>query len=318
MIPFVFHTFSNYDCHLVFEKLVDKKNDKVKYKIIPKTYEEYISVSYGCIIFIDKYRFLSYSLDNLVENLDTDGFINLKNEFPDKWENLNKQLAYTYEDFNTIDDYQKPVNDLKKEDFFNKLTNDYADDSEIERTIQIIKFFDTTNGEQLTKLYMKTYIILLADVFEELINVSIKEVGINHLYCVSSPAYTYQGALKYSDMKLQTLQDEEMILLKKNYFRGGISSIMGDGYVKSDVNKKMLYIDATNLYGYLTSEPLPLDKIEMWHGHPDFYMDKLEEILNTSDDSDIGYFLEVASRYPNQLKKFPKNFAFCRENKVFF
>ena len=29
-IPFAFHNFSNYDCHLFFKKLLDKKNDKVK------------------------------------------------------------------------------------------------------------------------------------------------------------------------------------------------------------------------------------------------------------------------------------------------
>ena len=41
-IPFVFHNFSNYDCHMFFKKLVNKKNDKVKFDIIPKTNEEYI------------------------------------------------------------------------------------------------------------------------------------------------------------------------------------------------------------------------------------------------------------------------------------
>ena len=68
-IPFVFHNFSSYDCHMFFKKLVDKKNDKVKVDIIPKTNEEYISVTYGCIRFIDIYSFLSSGLDSLVETL---------------------------------------------------------------------------------------------------------------------------------------------------------------------------------------------------------------------------------------------------------
>ena len=38
-IPLVFSNFSNYDCHLFFKKLVDKKNDKVKLDIIPKQTE---------------------------------------------------------------------------------------------------------------------------------------------------------------------------------------------------------------------------------------------------------------------------------------
>ena len=68
-IPFVFHNFSNYDCHMFFKKLVDKKNDKVKFDIIPKTNEESISVTYGCIRFIDSYRFQSSRLDALVKTL---------------------------------------------------------------------------------------------------------------------------------------------------------------------------------------------------------------------------------------------------------
>ena len=68
-IPFIFHNFSNYDCHMFFKKLVDKKNEKVKFDIIPKTNEEYISVTYGCIRFIDSYRFQSSSLDSLIKAL---------------------------------------------------------------------------------------------------------------------------------------------------------------------------------------------------------------------------------------------------------
>ena len=126
-VPFNFHNFFNYDCHMFFKKLVDKKNDKVKFDIKPRTNEEYISVTYGCIRFIDSYRFLSMSLDGLVKNLNEDEFkvlkkgysyrflsmsldglfknLNeddfkfLKKEFPDKWQYLNKKLAYPYEYF---------------------------------------------------------------------------------------------------------------------------------------------------------------------------------------------------------------------------
>ena len=36
-----------------------------------------------------------------------------------------------------------------------------------------------------------------------------------------------------------------MILLFENNIRGGLSSVLGDSYVKSDVSKKTIYIDAT-------------------------------------------------------------------------
>ena len=63
------------------------------------------------------------SLDVLVKNINEDDFKTWKKKFPDKWQNLNKKLAYPYEYFNSIDDYQKPVNSLNKEDFLSKLKN---------------------------------------------------------------------------------------------------------------------------------------------------------------------------------------------------
>ena len=48
-----------------FKKLVGKKNDKVKIDIIPMTNEDHMSVTYGCIRFLNSYRFLSISLDGL-------------------------------------------------------------------------------------------------------------------------------------------------------------------------------------------------------------------------------------------------------------
>ena len=139
-IPFIFHNFSNNDCHMFFKRLVDLKKNKVKFKIIPKTNEEYISVTYGCIRFIDSYQSLSNSLEKLVKNLDEDDFKILKKEFPDKWHYLNKKLAYPYEYFNNIDDYKEPVDNLQKEDFFSKLKNKCAEDVEITRTKKLLKY----------------------------------------------------------------------------------------------------------------------------------------------------------------------------------
>ena len=176
-IPFMFHNFSNYDCHMFFKKLLDKKNDKVKFDIIPETNEEYISVTFGCISFFDSYRFLSSGLDSLVKTLvdnshktlkklkkeivHNDEVLNIVNKiveddrtindlkkdypeeiknleealldymgendlkifktgFPNKWKYLTIKLANPYEYFSSIEDYQKPVYNLAKEDFFKK------------------------------------------------------------------------------------------------------------------------------------------------------------------------------------------------------
>ena len=170
--------------------------------------------------------------------------------------------------------------------------------------------FNIKNGEELTELYLKSDVILLSDVFEKFIKISIEEYGINPLYCVSLPGYTWYCGMNYTDIKLQTLQDKDMILLLENIIRGGISSVMGDRYIQSDDNKKVLYIDANNLYGHSMSEPLPYDEIKFDDNV------ELEDILNTPDDSNIGYFIEVDLTYPNDIKEKTKNFPFAPVNKI--
>ena len=122
-----------------------------------------------------------------------------------------------------------------------KLKIKCPDDEEIERTKKIIKILDIKRGEELTGIYLKSDVLLLACVFEKFIKVTINEFGINPLYCVSLPGYTWQCGLKYTGVNLKTLQDKDLILLLENNIRGGISSVMGDRYVKSSNTKKILY-----------------------------------------------------------------------------
>ena len=112
-----------------------------------------------------------------------------------------------------------------------------------------------------------------------------------------------------------------MILLLENNIRAVISSIMGDGYIKSDENKKTLYIDANNLIGQSMSQPLPFDE-NIFMGRASVSQRdrdrnvKLEDTLNTPDDSDIGYFVGVDLKNPDKMKEKIKNYPFCPENKI--
>ena len=66
----------------------------------------------------------------------------MKTDFPDKWNYLYEKLAYPYGYFNSINNYQKPVNNSKKKDFFGKLKNYHHNDEEIERTRKIFEFLN--------------------------------------------------------------------------------------------------------------------------------------------------------------------------------
>ena len=77
----------------------------------------------------------------------------MKTEFPDKLKNLTTKLAYSYDYFDRIEDYQKHVDNLKKKDFFSKLKNDFPCDKEKARTKEIFKIFNIKSGEELTKIF---------------------------------------------------------------------------------------------------------------------------------------------------------------------
>ena len=121
-----------------------------------------------------------------------------------------------------MDSYQKPVDNIKKEEIFSKLKNKCPSDEKIKRTKDIIKKFNIKNGDKLTQLYLKSDVLLLACVFEMFKKVSINEFGVNPLYCVSLPGYTWQCGLKYTGINLQTLQDKDLILTLENIIGGGI------------------------------------------------------------------------------------------------
>ena len=60
------------------------------------------------------------------------------------------------------------------------------------------------------------------------------------------------------------------------------------------------------------SQALPYDEFELDKNV------KLEYILNTLDDSDIGYFLEVDLFYPDYRKEKVKNFPFAPVKEIIF
>ena len=93
-------------------------------------------------------------------------------------------------------------------------------------------------------------------------------------------------------------------MLIENFVRGGISSVMGDRYVKSDEKKKILYFDPKNLYVHAMSRSLPDDEIK-FDGNV-----KLKDKLNTHDDSDTVYFVEVDLKYRDKIKEKTKYFPF--------
>ena len=93
--------------------------------------------------------------------------------------------------------------------------------------------------------------------------------------------------------------------------RGGICGVMGARYIRSrnesysqsqnQSQRSILYIDANNLYGYALMQQLPYKDFS-------FTNTTLDKVLNTSDDSDYGYWLICDLEYTNDCKERTSNF----------
>ena len=69
-----------------------------------------------------------------------------------------------------------------------------------------------------------------------------------------------------------------------------------------------MYWDANNLYGWAMSAALPQENIQFSNDTT------LDEILNTADDSETGYILEVDSSFPEESHDQFKQYPPCLEN----
>ena len=130
--------------------------------------------------------------------------------------------------------------------------------------------FNIKNIGEYTNLYLKTDVLILSDVFENLRKLCVRVYGLDPTYYVSCPALSYDAMLKLTKIELEMFHEgnSDMFYFIEQGIRGGIFMISNkyakanNKYMKSyDKNKASSYIqylDANNLYGWAMSQYLPV------------------------------------------------------------
>ncbi|WP_375703111.1 DNA polymerase, partial [Bartonella sp. CL34QHWL] len=284
-------------------------------KLLAKSPEEYISFQFGCFKFLDSYRFLQSSLDNITKSMTDDDFKITRHQFPNTtdFKLLRKKGSVPYSFYTSHESYN--VTYLEKSMFFDELKNEMAPDSAYDEAKVIWDHFKISNHGEYIDLYLKTDVILLADLFEKFRDVNLNYFQIDPCHCYSAPGLTWQAGLKYTGINLELLTDTNILLTFEKAIRGGISGVMGTRHIKADESHKLLYIDANNLYGWAMMEPQPYGSFEMIDNSTqnDSHISK-EQIMAIPSDSEVGYFLEVDLEYPGNIKFKSRNFPFCPES----
>jgi DNA polymerase type B, organellar and viral len=221
------------------------------------------------LTFIDSFQFMNSSLKNLVKNLkagELDKFKYIK-EFGNFAELLTQKGVYPYSFLNKWEKFDILTNDLKKEDFKNDLTGDEITDEDFKFYNEVCSLMNIQTLGEYHDLYLKTDILLLADVFENFRKTCLNYYELDPCHYFSAPGLAWDACLKMTEIKLELLSDIDMYNFLDKGLRGGVSIIThrkataNNQYMeKFDPSKPSVfipYLDANNLYGWAMKQNLP-------------------------------------------------------------
>ncbi|KAJ8939060.1 hypothetical protein NQ318_007691 [Aromia moschata] len=110
-----------------------------------------------------------------------------------------------------------------KEHFYNKPNGSDITDEDYEHAKTVWTAFKIQNLGEYSDLYLKTNVILLADVFENFPQKYLNIYQLDAAYYYTLPGFTWDCMLKYTKIELEFLQDVDVLLFIERGIRGGAS-----------------------------------------------------------------------------------------------
>jgi hypothetical protein len=318
-IPVICHNMRNYDGHLIISHL-EKKYAASEINVLASSTEKYIAFQIGQLRFLDSLQFLNASLDSLVSCMKKDGtdkFVHTKRHFPNdtKFALVCEKGLFPYEHMNGIEKFEEtslpPI-----EKFYSKLTEEGVSATEYSRAQLIWDEFNILSMHEYHDLYLKTDVLLLADIFENFRRVTMENYKLDAAHFYTLPGLSMSACLKYTNVQLELFTEPDQLLFVERGIRGGVSTINNRyskannpyvaGYNPDEPTKYIMYLDANNLYGCAMTESLPTGN---------FRFEDVEnfDIDSMCTDENVGYILEVDLLYPKHLHDSHNNFPLAPE-----
>ena len=178
-------------------------------------------------------------------------------------------------------------------------------DQDYEHARRVWSEFEINNLGEYHDLYLRTDVILLANIFESFRKVCFDNHGLDPAHFYTAPGLAWKACLKKTRIRLELLLDPDMLLIFERGIRGGltqsvhrwakaINPYMGSEYTPREPTRYLQYLDTNNLYGLQC---------------PNLYLleDSTGLMLNQTtlgvlvSSTEKGYLLEVDVHYPREL-----------------
>ena len=339
ILPVLFHNLQGYDAHLFIKKLAKVPGDLFS---IPTTEEKYITFSKFIAVdqyyskkqekllfkkfemrFIDSYKFLQMSLDKRVKNLadkkNSSDFKNIDKVFKNNTSPLRRKGVYPYDYIVSIKQF-KETKLPSKEAFYTKLDYKEISDEDYRHALNVWNTFNCQTLQDYHDLYLKSDVLLLADVFENFRKMCLEHYELDPCHFYTAPGLAWDACLKLTKQELQLLTDYDMLMMFEQGIRGGITHISkryaeaNNKYMKNFDETKpstfIQYLDANNLYGWAMTQKLPT------HGFKWIDVDVPSVLkLLEKKDTNQGFIFEVDLEYPPSLWESHNDYPLAPERK---
>ncbi|XP_024877133.1 uncharacterized protein LOC112457997 [Temnothorax curvispinosus] len=309
-IPVIFHNLSGYDAHFIIKEIAVAFEGS---DVLPITKEKYISFTKHVkntaersdlrsdikLEFIDSYKFLSASLAKLASFLDKNKLKIIRSKFStlsdDDFELLTRKGVFPYEYVDSVEKLEDtclPPHDS----FYSSLTGETVSESNYAHAANVWqRFFVRTLGEY-SDLYLKTDVLLLADVFENFRDICVVSYGLDPAYYCTLPGFTWDDMLKHTCINFELLTDIDMVMFIERGICGGLSQCFGR------------YAQANNKYIHAVVQSIETVVV------PNVL--QCQQLVRLGDvaialNSPTGYILEVDLEYPQDKHDAHADLPFC-------
>ena len=242
ILPVIFHNFQGYDAHLFIRQLARLSGGL---SCIPSTEEKYISFSKKIkvgeyksrrngetvspnfeIRFLDSFKFLQTSVANLVGNLQLEDFHNTKAIIKINYTLLTQKGVYPYEYVSSIERFSETQLPTKSE-FYSRLNDEDISDADYQHALNVWNTFQCQTIRDYHDLYLKSDVLLLADVFESFRKTCLRHYNLDPAHYYTSPGLAWDACLKTTGQELQLLHDYDTLMMFERGIRGGITQYRG-------------------------------------------------------------------------------------------